>query len=295
MITLIVDSGSTKTSWCFAFLPDTKSADGARTVTTEGLNPAVMSAEEVEKKIAKALNHCLQSLSISAADVDNVFFYGAGCIAGRTVVVSESISSILVDAKIYVADDLLGAARALCGHEAGIACILGTGSNSCLYDGKNIVSHTPALGYVLGDEGSGAVLGRKFLNAVLKQTLPENICKRFLQESGLDMAEVINRVYRSPAPNRFLASMSKYIHGYLDEKEVRDIVIDNFEDFIRNNILAYGDESRTINVVGSIAYHYKEQLTEAASRNGFQIGKIIKSPIEGLIGFHMSQENMLLF
>lgn len=288
MITLIVDSGSTKTSWCFAFLPDTKSADGARTVTTEGLNPAVMSAEEVEEKIAKALNHCLQSLSISAADVENVFFYGAGCIAGRAGVVSESISSILVDAKIYVADDLLGAARALCGHKSGIACILGTGSNSCLYDGKNIVAHTPALGYVLGDEGSGAVLGRKFLNAVLKQTLPENICKRFLQESGLDMAEVINRVYRSPAPNRFLASMSKYIHGYLDEKEVRDIVIDNFEDFIRNNILAYGDKFRTINVVGSIAYHYKEQLTEAASRNGFQIGKIIKSPIEGLIEYHMS-------
>lgn len=288
MITLIVDSGSTKTSWCFAFLPNTKSADGARTVTTEGLNPAVMSAEEVEEKISKALNHCLQSLSISAADVENVFFYGAGCIAGRTVVVSESISSILVNAKIYVADDLLGAARALCGHKAGIACILGTGSNSCLYDGKNIVAHTPALGYVLGDEGSGAVLGRKFLNAVLKQTLPENIRKRFLQESGLDMAEVINRVYRSPAPNRFLASMSKYIHGYLDEKEVRDIVIDNFEDFIRNNILAYGDKFRTINVVGSIAYHYKEQLTEAASRNGFQIGKIIKSPIEGLIEYHMS-------
>lgn len=288
MITLIVDSGSTKTSWCFAFLPDTKSADGARTVTTEGLNPAVMSVEEVEEKIAKALNHCLQSLSISAADVENVFFYGAGCISGRAGVVSESIQSILVDARIYVADDLLGAARALCGHKAGIACILGTGSNSCLYDGKNIVAHTPALGYVLGDEGSGAVLGRKFLNAVLKQTLPENIRKRFLQESGLDMAEVINRVYRSPAPNRFLASMSKYIHGYLDEKEVRDIVIDNFEDFIRNNILAYGDEFRTINVVGSIAYHYKEQLTEAASRNGFQIGKIIKSPIEGLIEFHMS-------
>lgn len=288
MITLIVDSGSTKTSWCFAFLPNTKSADGARTVTTEGLNPAVMSAEEVEEKIAKALNHCLQSLSISAADVENVFFYGAGCIAGRAGVVSESISSILVDARIYVADDLLGAARALCGHKAGIACILGTGSNSCLYDGKNIVAHTPALGYVLGDEGSGAVLGRKFLNAVLKQTLPENIRKRFLQESGLDMAEVINRVYRSPAPNRFLASMSKYIHGYLDEKEVRDIVIGNFEDFIRNNILAYGDKFRTINVVGSIAYHYKEQLTEAASRNGFQIGKIIKSPIEGLIEYHMS-------
>lgn len=288
MITLIVDSGSTKTSWCFAFLPDTKSADGARTITTEGLNPAVMSAEEVKEKIAKALNHCLQSLSISAADVENVFFYGAGCIAGRAGVVSESISSILVDAKIYVADDLLGAARALCGHKAGIACILGTGSNSCLYDGKNIVAHTPALGYVLGDEGSGAVLGRKFLNAVLKQTLPENIRKRFLQESGLDMAEVINRVYRSPAPNRFLASMSKYIHGYLDEKEVRDIVIDNFEDFIRNNILAYGDKFRTINVVGSIAYHYKEQLTEAASRNGFQIGKIIKNPIEGLIEYHMS-------
>lgn len=287
MITLIVDSGSTKTSWCFAFLPDTKSADGARTVTTEGLNPAVMSAEEVEEKIAKALNHCLQSLSISAADVENVFFYGAGCISGRAGVVSESIQSILVDARIYVADDLLGAARALCGHKAGIACILGTGSNSCLYDGKNIVAHTPALGYVLGDEGSGAVLGRKFLNAVLKQTLPEYIRKRFLQESGLDMAEVINRVYRSPAPNRFLASMSKYIHGYLDEKGVRDIVIENFEDFIRNNILAYGDKFRTINVVGSIAYHYKEQLTEAASRNGFQIGKIIKSPIEGLIEYHM--------
>ena len=182
--------------------------------------------------------------------------------------------------------DLLGAARALCGHNYGIASILGTGANSCLYDGERIIQNTPALGYILGDEGSGAVLGRRFLNALYKGVLSKEIQNSFETSMGLTMASVIDRVYRQPLANRFLASLSEFIHSHLNDEAVREIVIQNFDDFFQKNIVPYNRRDLPVSFVGSIAWHYQSELQESASRQGFTLGTILKSPIEGLLRFH---------
>lgn len=183
--------------------------------------------------------------------------------------------------------DLLGAARALCGHNYGIASILGTGANSCLYDGKTILQNTPALGYILGDEGSGGVLGKHFLHDLFKGVLSENICKEFEREYGLTMADVIHRVYREPMPNRFLASFAPFIHRHLSDPAIKRLVVDNFRDFFRYNIRPYGLSNMKVSFVGSIAWHFREQLEEAAAAEGFFLGSILKSPIEGLLRYHL--------
>ena len=182
--------------------------------------------------------------------------------------------------------DLLGAARALCGHNYGIASILGTGANSCLYDGEVIAQNTPALGYILGDEGSGAVLGRRFLNALYKGLLSEKIKADFEAATGLTMADIIDRVYRQPHANRFLASLSEFIHSHLDDEAVRQIVIGNFDDFFQKNIVPYNRHDLPVSFVGSIAWHYQSELQESAARQGFTLGTILQSPIEGLLRFH---------
>jgi N-acetylglucosamine kinase-like BadF-type ATPase len=182
--------------------------------------------------------------------------------------------------------DLLGAARALCGHNYGIASILGTGANSCLYDGKAIVRNTPALGYILGDEGSGGVLGKHFLHELYKGVLSENIRSEFEQEYGLTMADVIQRVYREPMPNRFLASFAPFIHRHLSDAAVTRLVVDNFRDFFRYNIRPYGHPEMPVSFVGSMAWYFRDQLAEAADAEGFCLGKILQSPIEGLITYH---------
>jgi len=182
--------------------------------------------------------------------------------------------------------DLLGAARALCGHNYGIASILGTGANSCLYDGEVIAQNTPALGYILGDEGSGAVLGRRFLNALYKGVLSEKIKADFEAATGLTMADIIDRVYRQPHANRFLASLSEFIHSHLDDEAVRQIVIGNFDDFFQKNIVPYNRRDLPVNFVGSIAWHYQSELQASAARQGFTLGTVLQSPIEGLLRFH---------
>ena len=186
--------------------------------------------------------------------------------------------------------DLLGAARALCGHNYGIASILGTGANSCLYDGEYIIQNTPALGYILGDEGSGGVLGKHFLHELYKGVLSENIRREFEQEYGLMMSDVIQRVYREPMPNRFLASLAPFIHRHLSDPAVARLVIDNFRDFFRYNIRPYQLEM-PVSFVGSIAWHFRDQLAEAANAEGFRLGTILKSPIEGLLRYHAPKSN----
>ena len=182
--------------------------------------------------------------------------------------------------------DLLGAARALCGHNYGIASILGTGANSCLYDGECIVQNTPALGYILGDEGSGGVMGKHFLHELYKGVLSDNIRSEFEQEYGLTMADVIQRVYREPMPNRFLASLAPFVHRYLSDAAIARLVIDNFRDFFRYNIRPYNHPEMPVSFVGSVAWHFRDQLAEAAEAEGFLLGTILKSPIEGLLRFH---------
>lgn len=277
---LIVDSGSTKTDWCFA-----TSATAFKVVHTGGINPAVQAKEEIESTVADMLSQASRE-SISCGSVAKVSFYGAGCTEAFAPIVGSALRSHFITATISVHSDLLAAARALCGTAPGIACILGTGSNSCFYDGHAIVAHTPALGYILGDEGSGAVLGRMFLNAVLKGAMSEEISKDFLEETGLTQTDIINKVYRQPSPNRFLASLSKYISRHLDDAALERLVVENFETFISRNLSNYNAPDNVINAVGSVAFFYKEQLRKAALNKGYEVGHILKSPMEGLLSYH---------
>ena len=269
---LIADSGSTKTDWV---LTDENGIVGR--YHTQGINPVHQAEDDILDILRSEL---LPQLSHSPSAV---FFYGSGVRPELEPVVARLLTTVFPSATTVEAhSDLLGAARAVCGRSEGIACILGTGANSCLYDGHEIVKNTPALGYILGDEGSGASLGIKFLNALYKGFLPQSVVDDFQQEVGLSVADVIARVYRQPMANRFLASLSPFVKAHLDVPEISQLVVDNFRTFFRRNIVPYGRPDLPVSFVGSMAWHYADQLTEAAAAEGFQVGKIMKSPIDGL-------------
>jgi N-acetylglucosamine kinase-like BadF-type ATPase len=180
----------------------------------------------------------------------------------------------------------MAAARALCGRDEGIACILGTGANSALYDGERIVQNTPALGYILGDEGSGAVLGRSFMNAIFKNPDFADIREEYLAEQQLTMADIIQRVYREPMANRFLASTSLYIGRHLDNPLLEELVVDNLRQFFRRNLAPYQRPDLPVHFFGSRAQHYRNQLLQAAAAEGYVVGRVMKSPLEGLVAYH---------
>lgn len=276
---LIADCGSSKIEWSLL------SADGReeKRFHTPGMNAVMMTRDEIDQRIAAEL---VPELGDAHSRVGHVYFYGAGCISPAVCGnVADGISHYLPNAKVEVYSDLLGAARALCGHEPGIACIMGTGSNSCYYDGQEIVSNVSPLGFILGDEGSGAVLGKRLVGDVLKRQLPADICEKFLNQYDLDLLSIIDRVYRKPQANKFLASLSPFIHEHIDCPEMRALVINEFMAFFRRNLCAYS-QSRVANFVGSIAYYYRPLLEEAAAANGFAIGTILRAPMEGLIQYH---------
>ena len=277
---LIADSGSTKTDWA---LVSTASKD-VRRMTTQGINPF----HQNELTIRQIFFDELLPQIDNPNGVGRIRFYGSGVrqeLQGPMEGLLRNVFPSAID--VQARGDLLGAARALCGREEGIACILGTGANSCLYDGEHIVANTPPLGYILGDEGSGAVLGQRFLNALYKDTLNENFREAFEEWAGMTMPDVIDRVYRQPLANRWLASLSVFIREHLSDAELEALVIENFRDFIRRNILPYERKDLPLNAVGSIAYHYQEQLDKAAESEGYKLGKVMRSPIEGLI--HVEQ------
>lgn len=280
---LIADSGSTKTDW--VLVPSESESDSALQSTrfsTQGINPFHQDQETIGAILREEV-----LTQLRADGVSSVSFYGSGVRPEFESLMVESLQQVFTYAKVVEAhSDMLGAARALCLHNYGIASILGTGSNSCLYDGERIVQNTPALGYILGDEGSGAVLGRLFLNAIYKGILSDKIKTDFESETGLTMASVIERVYRQPLANRFLASLSAFIHRHLDDEGVSGIVVRNFEDFFRRNIAPYDRRDLPISFVGSIAWYYQPQLREAAARQGFQVGTVMKSPATGLVEYH---------
>lgn len=202
-------------------------------------------------------------------------------------IVREALTATFPSASIKVESDLLGAAHAVCVRKAGIACILGTGANSCQYDGEKIVANVPPLGYILGDEGSGAVLGKLLLNGIFKGDLPVEIRDLYLQWSGLTYPKIIDKVYRQPLANRFLASCSKFIKENLQYAELESLVMFNFDSFFQKNILKYSDSSiRSISAVGGIAAAFEDQLRASASRFDYQVNKVIASPIDGLIEYY---------
>lgn len=278
---LVADCGSTKIDWCV--LNNDKLE---KQIFTCGMNAVMLTEEEMRGRIRQEL---MPEISTVADKINAVYFYGAGCISAEVCGnVAKAIKANIPSATVVeVYSDLLAAARALCGHNPGIACIMGTGSNSCLYDGKGIAANVSPLGFILGDEGSGAVLGKLFLGDVLKNQLPAEISARFLAEYDLDLLGIIRRVYREPQPNRFLASVTPFISKHIDVPAIHDMVLGTFTAFFRRNVLQYtGAREHAINFVGSIAYYFRPVLEEAAAATGCHIGTILKSPMDGLIKFH---------
>ena len=278
---LIADCGSTKIDWCV--LADKKVE---KQVFTLGMNAVMLTEEEMRGRIS---NELMPELGGRSAKIDSVYFYGAGCISAEVCgnVASAIKANIPSATKVEVYSDLLAAARALCGREPGIACIMGTGSNSCLYDGRGIAHNVSPLGYVLGDEGSGAVLGKLFLGDVLKNQLPADVAAKFLEEYNLDLLTIIRRVYREPLGNRFMASVTPFISKHIDVPQIHDMVLGSFKAFFRRNIMQYeGYSEHKVNFIGSIAVYFRPVLEEAAKECGCTIGRILKSPMEGLLAFH---------
>ena len=270
-MTLIADSGSTKTHWALA-------GSGSVLAQTQGINPVHQSREQMADILVKEL---LPHVPHPSA-INRIQFYGAGCTAANTAIVESLLTELFPAARVEVGTDLLGAARALFADRPGIACILGTGANSGLYNGRLMVANTPPLGYILGDEGSGANLGIRFLNALYKGRLPRHVAEDFERETQLTYADIIGRVYREPMANRFLASLTPFIHSQLYVPEVSRLVEEAFSDFFRRNLSPYGRRDLPVGFVGSIAFHFSQQLSRVAQREGYTMGEIVKAPIEKL-------------
>ena len=279
MILLIADSGSTTTDW--AVVSDTATLH----IKTPGINPVHQDDTTIECTIAQGLLPQMNGITPT-----HIYFYGAGCVGGETNMRLDNIlSRHFPDAHIAIASDLLGAARSLCGHHRGIAAILGTGANSCYYDGHDIVANIPPLGYILGDEGSGASLGKAFLRALLRKELGKELLDEFYTTFDTDYRKLITRIYREPAANRFLASLSPFIASHLDNDAVRTIVADTFASFIDNHIMRYDYNNTRLHLTGSVAHYYRHIITEVARNKGIEIGTITRSPIEGLITYHTNK------
>ena len=284
---LIADSGSTKVHWCLL------TASGQCTdVRTDGINPVFQSVEQIQDCLSNQLLPQIARL-LWAGTITHVFFYGAGCTPEKKVLVAQALQTIFKHAEVFVASDMLGAARGLLGHNPGVACILGTGSGSCWYDGENIEWSVPSLGYILGDEGSGAVLGKRLVSDLLKNQLEPtanakaNLKELFFEEYHTSMAEIIDRVYRQPLPNRYLAGLSRFCADHIDDPRIHALVYDHFVQFIRRNLIQYFPaNANAVSFVGSIAYYYKPILEEAMRNEGLTIGQILQDPIKGLKTYH---------
>ena len=294
---LIADSGSTKTDWTLInqFARDDNGV--IATFHTQGITPIHQTPEQIRQIIGQELVQQLSSfpraklvhsgvLETPLLSNLSVVFYGSGCTPAHAPHMRQLLISVLSSQNVEVYSDLMGAARALCGNGEGIACILGTGANSCLYDGEKIVQNTPALGYILGDEGSGSVLGRLFMNAIFKNPDFAAIRDEYLAKAKLTQADIIRKVYHEPLANRFLATTSLYIGEHIDNPLLHRLVVDNFRSFFRCNIKPYRRNDLPVSFVGSMAHLYQTQLEEAAAAEGFQLGTVVQSPLEGLVKYH---------
>ncbi|MBQ6653079.1 MAG: ATPase [Prevotella sp.] len=277
-MTLIADSGGTKTHWAIA-------GSGCVLAVTQGMNPVHRSDEELAHVVADEL---LPHVADASA-VGRVCFYGAGCTGSGVERIARLLQEVFPKAAIEAGSDLIGAARALFADGEGIACILGTGANSGLYDGCGIVANTPPLGYILGDEGSGANLGIRLANALYKGRLPRDVAETFGRETGLTYADVISRVYREPMANRFLASLAPFVCRHLDVPEVALIADEAFDCFLARNVMPYGRRDLPVGFVGGVAWSFREHIAEAVARAGMRMGPVVQNPIEVLM--HSSLSN----
>jgi glucosamine kinase len=274
---LIADSGSTKAEWCLL------GGRTKKTVFTEGMSPYFLGTQQMSELIQTQLMPSLKKVQ-----VDEVFFYGTGCKDPVNVrLVKKALRQHFPDAHIEVDHDLAGAARALCGDTKGVACILGTGSNSCYFNGKRIVRNSPGLGYVLGDEGSGAYLGRKVLQYYLYGTFDEDLRARFDAKYVTNVSEILDHVYKKPLANRYLASFALFLAENRGHFMIENIIEDGLNDFFFTHLCKYGESwTYPIHFVGSVAHGFRDVILDLGSTYEFQIGRIIRNPMEGLKEYH---------
>ena len=275
---LIADSGATKTTWCIL--------GGARKkmIETQGISPYFLNAQQITALLQKELLPKLKN-----AVIEDVFFYGTGCSNAANIhIVKSAIRKAIPSAEnISVQHDLMAAARALCGNEKGMACILGTGSNSCVFNGKKIVRANPAPGFILGDEGSGAYLGKKVVQHYIYKTFDEELMYKFQLKFKTNYNQILHHVYKEPLPNRYLASFAPFLSENRNHYMIENIIEDGLCDFFFNHLYKYNETwTLPINFVGSIAFYFKDVLNELCNGFELQLGKVIKAPIDGLVEFH---------
>ena len=279
---LIADSGASKTDWRIMY-PDRK-IEQAQTL---GFNPYYQEMEQFESEVREVL---LPQLKI---EINKIFYYGAGCSSEKN---RKNIRGVLAnffpDAHIEVWHDLLAAARALCGKEEGIACILGTGANSCYFDGEKIADNVTSLGYVLGDEGSGSYLGKRIVADYLRKDLPEKLWDQFKKRFPFEREEILDRVYNQEMPGRFLGSFSHFIFQHLKEPYCYNLVYQGFDEFVEKNITKYARHKELkVHFTGSVAFYFSNVLRQVLTDKGLVVRNIIESPIAGLTLFHESDLN----
>lgn len=275
---LVADSGSTKTEW--KVLQDRIPGES---VFTTGINPYFLSGDDIFLLLEKELD------IFSGKKFSKVYFYGTGCNSvAKENIVRGAIEKYLSPDEIFVGSDLLGAARSLCQNDRGIACIMGTGSNSCYYNGSVIESNVSPLGYILGDEGGGAVIGKKLISGVLKKQVPKGVIDSFFETYKLTPAEILENVYMKPFPNRFLGQFARFISTHIDVPELKEIIISSFNDFIKRNVLQYPEAKRLpIHFTGSIAWYFRPYLEGSLKSHRLTPGIITLNPMPQLINFHI--------
>ncbi|MGD1891835.1 MAG: BadF/BadG/BcrA/BcrD ATPase family protein [Cyclobacteriaceae bacterium] len=278
--TLIADSGSTKTDWRLI------SAEGKiAQAKTVGFNPYHQSSEDIAQKLQKEL------LTQLSGEVTSIHFYGAGCSTESACqTVKDALIGLFPNSQVQVYNDLLAAARALCGHQPGIACIIGTGANSCQYDGKEIVDNVPPLGYIMGDEGSATWLGKQLLNSYFKRWMPDELKAPFEKRFSPSAGDTLEQGYRQPQANRYLAQFSRCAFHHLKHPWVAKLVYSGFDEFFDKNIVRYPDfQQLPIHFTGGVAFYYSNLLRQVANDRGVRVQNILESPIAGLTLFHQNQ------
>ena len=276
-VKLIADSGSTKAEWC---IPGPRKN---KTFFTEGISPYFLDTGQITALLSNQLLSQLEGY-----DIEEIYYYGTGCLNPENrKSVKKALQKVFPEAYIEVDHDLMGAARALCGRGKGLACILGTGSNSCYFNGKKIMKNSPGLGYVLGDEGSGAYLGKKVLQHFLYNTFDEDLRSRFDARYITTASEILDNVYKKPLANRYLASFTLFLAENRGHYMIENIIEDGLNDFFFNHIYKYRESwTCPINFVGGVAFGFRDVLENLASGYELSIGRIMKNPMEGLAVYH---------
>lgn len=276
-IKLIADGGGTKTEWRILYGTSKKS------FYTAGISPYYLSSAEIQHLLKTEFPKSVLKLKI-----EEIYYYGTGCkTKEKAQLVQRALTAIFPQAKVKVTHDLIGAAVATCGKEAGIVCILGTGSNSCYYNGKKMIANSPGLGYVLGDEGSGAYLGKKVIQHFLYGIFDETLAKSFVKTYSTSKEEILHKVYKEPFPNRYLASFAQFLSLHRGHYMIENIIEDGLRDFFDQHLQGYPQKAKLkVHFVGGVAYHFKDKIAELCADYGFSIGKILKQPMKGIAAFH---------